>query len=84
MISSAMIGFVVVTTSSSNVNLTRLCRARLGHMSEKGRVILSKQGLLGSESTCTLDFCDHCVFGKEKRVSFSNTKCYMLTFVDLS
>ena len=43
---------------------------RLGHMSEKGIMILSKQGLLGGHQTVDLGFCEHCVFGKQKRVQF--------------
>ena len=44
---------------------------RLGHMSEKGMTILGKKGYLGNASTGKLDFCDHCVFGKQKKVCFS-------------
>ena len=66
-----MTGFVAVTSSSSNADLTRLWHAYLGHMSEKGMTFLSKRGLLCSEGRGKLDFCDHCVFGKQKRVSFS-------------
>ena len=50
---------------------TKLWHMRLGHMSEKGMIILGKKGCLGKTSTGKLDFCDHCVFGKQKRVSFS-------------
>lgn len=39
-------------------------------MSEK-RLILSKRGLLCGQSTGKLEFCEHCVFGKQKNVSFS-------------
>ncbi|XP_071913996.1 uncharacterized protein [Coffea arabica] len=45
---------------------------RLGHMSEKGLGILSKRGLLCGQSTGSLEFCKHCIFGKQKRVSFSS------------
>lgn len=47
---------------------------RLGHMSEKWMTILSKKGCLGSAGTGKLDFCDHCIFEKRKRVSFSKAK----------
>ena len=47
---------------------------QLGHMSEKAMIILSKKGCLGSAGTSRLEFCDHCVFGKHKRVSFSTAK----------
>jgi len=45
----------------------------LGPHDEKGMTILSKRGLLGSKGTGKLDFCDHCVCGKQKRVNFSTT-----------
>ncbi|XP_020250324.1 uncharacterized protein LOC109827718 [Asparagus officinalis] len=50
---------------------TQLWHMRLGHMSEKGVTILSKRGLLCGDHTSSLDFCEHCVFGKQTRVSFS-------------
>ena len=43
---------------------------RLGHMSEKYLNMLSKRGLLCEQSTGPLDFCEHWIFGKQKRVSF--------------
>ena len=39
----------------------------LGHMSEKGMIIPSKQGPLGIEGTGKLDFCNHCEFRKLKK-----------------
>ena len=51
---------------------------RLGHAGEKALQILVKQGLLKGVRTGKLDFCEHCVLGKQKRVSFGtalhNTK----------
>uniref|UniRef100_A0A5B6YZI2 GAG-pre-integrase domain-containing protein n=1 Tax=Davidia involucrata TaxID=16924 RepID=A0A5B6YZI2_DAVIN len=44
---------------------------RLGHMSERGMTELSKQGLLDGYKTGKLNFCEHCVFGKQCRVKFS-------------
>ncbi|KAL5715795.1 hypothetical protein ACHQM5_017567 [Ranunculus cassubicifolius] len=49
---------------------TQLWHMRLGHMSEKGLSMLSRRGLLGSEKLCKLDFCEHCVYGKQCRVRF--------------
>lgn len=34
---------------------------------------LSKQGLLSGQKTEKLDFCGHCVFGKQHRVKFNTT-----------
>ncbi|KAG8496341.1 hypothetical protein CXB51_007486 [Gossypium anomalum] len=49
-----------------------------GHMSENGMVELSKRGLLDGQGIYKLNFCEHCVFGKQKRVRFTrgihNTK----------
>ena len=36
--------------------------------------ILSKKGCLGSAGMGKLDFCEHCVLGKKKKVSFSIAK----------
>lgn len=41
-------------------------------MNEKGLSILSKRGLLCGQSTGNMEFCEHCVFGKQKRVSFKS------------
>ena len=63
-------------------NDTRLWHMRLGHMSDKGMAILSKKGCLGSAGTNKLDFCDHCIFGKQKRVSFSKAKHHTQGILD--
>jgi len=70
---STAVGSAAVTTSSK-LDLTRLWYVRVGHVSEKDITILSKQGPFGSEGTSKLDFCDHCIFGKQKRVSVSIAK----------
>ena len=51
-------------------------------MSEKGMTILSKKCYLGSASTGKLDFCDHCIFRKQKRVSFSKAKYHTQGILD--
>ncbi|KAG8480753.1 hypothetical protein CXB51_025439 [Gossypium anomalum] len=62
----------------SDDDITKLWHMRLGHMSENGMVELSKRGLLDGQGICKLNFCEHCVFGKQKRVRFTrgihNTK----------
>ena len=40
-------------------------------MSERGMDELSKRGLLGGHRTRKLDFCEHCVYGKQYIVKFS-------------
>ncbi|KAG8499283.1 hypothetical protein CXB51_005781 [Gossypium anomalum] len=76
---STVIGDAAVASSSlSDDDITKLWHMRLGHMSENGMVELSKRGLLGGQGICKLNFCEHCVFGKQKRVRFTrrihNTK----------
>ncbi|KAG8500185.1 hypothetical protein CXB51_004397 [Gossypium anomalum] len=69
---------VVASSSLSDDDITKLWHMRLGHMSENGMVELSKRGLLDGQEICKLNFCEHCVFGKQKRVRFTigihNTK----------
>ena len=49
---------------------TTLWHHRLGHMSEKGMQMLHKRNLLPDLKLIDLDFCENCVYGKHKRVSF--------------
>ena len=44
---------------------------RLGHMSEKGMKILHSKGKLEGLKSLDLEFCEDCVFGKQKKVTFS-------------
>ncbi|KAJ4967885.1 hypothetical protein NE237_014586 [Protea cynaroides] len=63
----------VSSSSDSDKDTTHLWHMRLGHMSERGMTILSKRGLLCGDHTTSLDFCEHCVFGKQTQVSFSTS-----------
>ena len=49
---------------------TRLWHMHLGHASGNALQSLVKQGLLKGGKTCKLDFCEHCVLGKQTRVKF--------------
>jgi hypothetical protein len=49
---------------------TALWHHRLEHMSEKGMQILHKRNLFPDFKQIDLDFCEHCVYGKQKRVRF--------------
>ncbi|KAG8475264.1 hypothetical protein CXB51_032125 [Gossypium anomalum] len=68
----------VASSSLSDDDITKLWHMRLRHMSENGMVELSKRGLLDGQGICKLNFCEYCVFGKQKRVRFTrgihNTK----------
>ena len=43
---------------------------RLGHMSEKGMRVLHSKKVLPGLKCVNMDFCESCVYGKQKRVSF--------------
>jgi hypothetical protein len=58
-----------ISLDSTGVETT-LWHHRLGHMSEKGMQILHKRNLLPDLINVDLDFCEHCVYGKHKRVIF--------------
>ncbi|KAG8503399.1 hypothetical protein CXB51_001318 [Gossypium anomalum] len=68
----------VASSSLSDDDITKLWHMHLGHMSENGMTELSKRRLLDGQGICKLNFCEHCVFGKQKRVRFTrgihNTK----------
>ncbi|KAK2998859.1 hypothetical protein RJ639_022999 [Escallonia herrerae] len=68
---STVTGAAAEAASSSDIDsdTTKLWHMHLGHMSERGMDVLSKQGLLGSKKTGKLDFCEHCVFGKQFLIS---------------
>ena len=49
---------------------TPLWHHRLGHISKKGMWILHKRNLFSYLKQVDLDFCEHFVYGKHKRVIF--------------
>ncbi|KAG8472960.1 hypothetical protein CXB51_035039 [Gossypium anomalum] len=61
----------VASSSLSDDDITKLWHMCLGHISENGMTELSKRGLLDGQGICKLNFCEHCVFGKQKRVRFT-------------
>ena len=61
---SVVTSSVAASSSLSDSDVTKLWHMRLGHMSEKGMHLLSKQGSLGKYGIGKLEFCEHCVFGK--------------------
>ena len=63
-------------TASSDItrevasDTTRLWHMHLWHASENALQSLVKQGLLKGTKTYKLEFCEHCVLGKQTRVKF--------------
>ncbi|GKD93959.1 retrovirus-related pol polyprotein from transposon TNT 1-94 [Tanacetum coccineum] len=62
-------GSAGVATSKASLDDFKLWHYHLGHMGEKGMKNLAKKDLI--KVSCNQEFCEHCVFGKQKRVSFS-------------
>jgi hypothetical protein len=63
----------VVAVTSENCSDSKLWHMHLGHMSQFGLAELSKRGLLKGYNNNELEFCEHCVFGKHKRVKFNTS-----------
>ena len=53
-------------------NLTMLWHRQLGHISEKGLCAMYRKGMLEGLPDCLFkfDLCEHCIYGKQNRVSF--------------
>jgi hypothetical protein len=68
--------YLCIGNTDSSIYLTsigvdiELWHHSLGHMSEKGMQILLKRNLFPDLKQIDLDFCEHCVCGKQKRVIF--------------
>ncbi|XP_019057165.1 PREDICTED: uncharacterized protein LOC109116374, partial [Tarenaya hassleriana] len=68
---STVIGTVAVTAGEDkDSEVTRLWHMRLGHPGEKALQNLVKQGVLKGARLCKLEFCEHCVLGKQSKVKF--------------
>jgi len=59
---------VVVTEAANN---SSLWHQRLGHISEKGMKLMAAKGKLSILKHVDVGVCEHCMFGKQKKVSFS-------------
>jgi hypothetical protein len=76
------IGTLYLCTSNTNSSIslastgvdTTLWHHRLGNMSEKGMQILHKRNFFPYFKQIDLDFYEHCVYGKQKRVRFLKFK----------
>ena len=64
----------VSTVSEHDSSSIRLWHQRLGHMSERGLKILADRKLLPNLRSGKLDFCKHCLFGKQSKQKFKTDK----------
>ena len=75
---------MATTTSSTkkDIEATKLWHMRLGHAGEKSLQILAKKRLLKGTKACKIEFCEHCVMGKQRKVKFGiaihNTKLFWI------
>ena len=79
---STIVGATTIFSSTDpNSNNNCLWHMQLGHMNKVGMSILSKQDLFNGLKIEKLDFCEHCVFGKQCRVKFNiEFLVYFLTY----
>ena len=62
-----------ITFIESKTNKTELWHKRMGHMSMKGLLELTRQSLLDKKHISNLQFCDNCIIGKAHRLKFVTT-----------
>ena len=62
----------VASKKMSDGDFSKLWHLRLGCMSLGGMTELSQRDLLNGHKVTDLQFCEHCVYGKTKRVRFSS------------
>ena len=55
------------------INSSSLWHQRLGHMSHKGMKLMVKAGKLSNLKHVDVGACEHCILGKQKKVSFSKS-----------
>jgi GAG-pre-integrase domain/gag-polypeptide of LTR copia-type len=65
----SIVGTAVIVNSTSGSDNTKSWHMRLGHMSERGMTLLSKEYMLCGQSIGKLNIYEDCVFGKQKRDS---------------
>jgi transposase InsO family protein len=60
------------STRHDEIDLTRLWHERMGHIGEKGLRAMQRKGMVEGFPECGLevDFCEHCIYGKQSRVRF--------------
>ncbi|CAD6252723.1 unnamed protein product [Miscanthus lutarioriparius] len=63
----------VAAVTNDEPSKTNLWHMRLGHMSHHGMAELMKRNLLDGCTSSKIKFCEHCIFGKHKRVHFNTS-----------
>ena len=65
-----LIGKSYLAVVTKEGNSADLWHKHLGHMSEKGLKILVGKNLFPGLKSYNLDLCEHCIYGRQRRVSF--------------
>ena len=65
-----LIGKLDLAAITKEGNLADLWHKRLSHMSDKGLKNLVGKNLLPGLKSYNLDLCEHCIYGRQRRVSF--------------
>ena len=60
----------IITVAYADAN-SNLWHQRLGHISEKGMKTLMSKGKLPNLKNVDVGLCEDCIFGKQKKVSFT-------------
>lgn len=63
-----------LTTTRTHLTDGDLLHKRLPHISSKGLDELSKQGILPTDLSKHVSFCEHCLMGKSKRLCFTKAQ----------
>lgn len=63
----------VAAVTNEEPSKTNLWHMRLGHMSHHGMAELMRRNLLDGCTSSKMKFCEHCIFGKHKRVRFNTS-----------
>ncbi|OAE31211.1 hypothetical protein AXG93_4188s1020 [Marchantia polymorpha subsp. ruderalis] len=73
LIGETLHGVASVATTQDHSKAT-LWHRRLGHISEKGLQLMSKQNLLEKDKVSKLEFCEHCILVKHQKEKFPRGK----------
>lgn len=60
----------LLVSARSSDDKSLIWHKRLGHVSEKGMIILNKLGCFGKDNIKSLKFCEDCVIGKQNKLPF--------------
>ena len=64
--------YVDIVNAVERDGSSTLWHKRLSHISEKGLNVLAKKKLLSNFQSAKLEKCEHCLAGKQNRVSFNS------------